>query len=294
VFCIKASRPDESFQHDEYELHVLNRGKTPINRAEVKEYVCDRHDTLRAARLIPDLQFDALIDFCAYEPGDIKEIFEVFGGRIKQYIYFSTASVYLPENGVQKREDAPVYTASDGTPAIDYIFKKLLLERELTDACEPAGAAYTILRPTFIYGPFNYAPREPYFIECIARNKTLPIPTDATGRWSFVYVIDIYRLLTRLIANTRAYNDIFNLAAPEILDYTGLISEFARLNHGPFPSKNVTVKQVIKENIPLPFPLDNDDLTDGGKLRDALGFAYTPFTEGMEKTFSIFYDLYTS
>ena len=26
--------------------------------------------------------------------------------------------------------------------------------------CKAAGIPYTILRPTFIYGPFNYAPRE--------------------------------------------------------------------------------------------------------------------------------------
>jgi nucleoside-diphosphate-sugar epimerase len=294
VFCIKASRPDDAFPHDEYELHVLNRGKSPLNREGVTEYVCDRHDPRKAARLVPDLQFDALIDFCAYEPGDIREMFGAFGGRIKQYIYFSTASVYLPENGVHKREGAPVYKQSDGTPALDYVYKKLQLEQELTAACEAADIPYTILRPTFIYGPFNYAPRESYFIERIARKETVPVPTDAAGRWSFVYVIDIYRLLTRLIANKQAFNDVFNLAAPEIMDYTRLISDFERLNHGSFLSKDVTVKEVIDGNLPLPFPLDSDDLTDGRKLCDALDFTYTPFAEGIEKTFSIFYDLYTS
>ena len=288
VFSIQSSKSGG------FDLHVVNRGNFPMNLERVTQYKCNRHSPRMLARLVPDITYDALVDFCAYEPGDIKSLIDVLGGRIKQYIFFSTASVYAQSEEFLD-EGAPLIEVSDesGDPAIEYVRKKIMLERELIEACGNAGVKYTILRPAFIYGPFNYAPRESYFIELIAKKYVVPVPVDAMARFNFVYVLDIAEALMSMIGDSKASDEVFNLAEDEVITYPQLISDFERFNNGPFETREVTVAQVMKENIQLPFPLTESTLYCGGKLAQTFDFRYTPFTEGMEKTFKIFYSIYT-
>ena len=288
VFSIQVSK------NEEYELHVVNRGQLPLNIKNVKEYRSDRHSPSMVAHLLPDIKFDVLIDFCAYNPGEVSSLLEALKGRFKQYIVFSTASVYEPYNHQVKAEADPVVTKSEGGRVSDYIYNKVLIERETVVTCKKLDVPYTIFRPTFIYGPFNYAPRESWFVELIARGHVVPIPVDATARFNLVYVFDIARALELCIGNKKAYNQVFNLSAPEEITYPFLLESFEKFNGGPFMSRPVTVDEVIDENIPLPFPLTEDELYSGNKLSETLDFTYTPFMEGMEKTFKIFYSLFIS
>ena len=314
VFSIQSSK------NGGFDLHVVNRGNYPMELEHVTTYKCNRHSPRMIARLVPDITYDALVDFCAYEPGEIKSVIDALGGRIKQYIFFSTASVYVPTQGfidentpIVSSPDASALRASsskvtassasvsnasvmtfDNDMTDDYVQNKIKLENELIEACEKAGIKYTILRPTFIYGPFNYAPRESYFIERIARKRPVPVPIDAQSRFNFVYVLDIAAALMTCIGDKRAYDNVFNLAGAETLTYPQLISDFERYNSGPFETLGVTVAQAEEEQIPLPFPLSDDVLVDGKKFAEAFEFEYTPFSEGMERTFKVFYSLYTT
>jgi hypothetical protein len=54
-----------------FSLFVLNRGSRPLNIEGVIEIQCDRHRIEEMGDLIPSLNWDAVVDFCAYEPGDI-------------------------------------------------------------------------------------------------------------------------------------------------------------------------------------------------------------------------------
>ena len=289
VFSILASRSEE------YDLHVVNRGNYPLKLSHVTEYQCDRHNPKMMANLVPNIEYDALVDFCAYSPGDIKAVIDAFGARIKQYIFMSTASVYDPADGFLDEGAVLIGGADENSDiAADYILKKIDLERELTYASKRVGIIYTILRPTFIYGPFNYAPRESYFIERIAKGQTIPVPIDADARFNFVYVIDVARALMMCIGDKRALNEIFNLAGDEAITYMRLISDFESFNNSPFQTYEVTVEQVLSENIPLPFPLAGDTLYDGKKIARTFDFQYTPFTKGMEETFRAFYPIYAT
>jgi len=287
VFSIFASR------NGGFELHVVNRGNHPMNLENVIQYKCDRHEPQTIARIIPDVTYDALVDFCAYDPGEISTLVDAVGDRIDQYIFISTASVYAPGNDYLD-ENTPLQSipAHDMSPAASYVRNKATLENELVAACGKAGVRYTILRPTFVYGPFNYAPREPYFIELIARKRAVPVPVDASARFNFVYVIDIANALMACIGDSRADDKAFNLAERESITYDKLMSIFEQCNGEPFRTLKVTVAQVLDENIPLPFPLTENVLISGESFASTFAFNYTPFREGMEKTFTVFHSLY--
>ena len=120
------------------------------------------------------------------------------------------------------------------------------------------------------------------------------MPTDAAARFQTVFVKDAAEAIVACILKPEAANEAFNLAAPEVLDYPAFMKALEKASDRPFRTRPVTVAEVLREGIPLPFPLaaQESELFDGSKLTRALGIAYTPFTEGMEKTFTAFRSVY--
>ena len=289
VFSIRASKCKN------YDLHVVNRGNFPMQLDRVTQYKCNRSSPRMVARLIPDIKYDALIDFCGYTPGEIKPMIEALKGRVKHYIFFSTANIYAEKEGTLNESSELIDSI---TPMDDLVSSmvnnKILLENELIESCSKAGINYTILRPSLVYGPYNHAPRESYFIGLIARKEPVPIPIDATARFTMTYVLDIADALMTCIGNEKSHNQVYNLAGSEALDYKLLISAFEHYSGEPFDTREVTIAQVFEENIPLPFPLTENRLVDGSKFASTFDFSYTPFADGMKDTFDIFLSLYTT
>ena len=290
VHAILTSKGDSG--DGDIHLHIVNRGNYPLNLPNVTQYVCDRHDTAKLAEILPDITFDAVVDFCGYEPNDIASVVNAISDKIKQYIFISTCSVYDTLGSTPKVETDTMLSNFAGGVVDDYVMKKCLLEIELKNVCTEKNIPYTILRPSFIYGPFNYAPRESYFIKHIAEGTPVPVPTDSTSRFSFVYVMDVADIINMSVANPKAYNEIFNLAGSDET-YNTFLDTLEKCNGGPFNTQLVTVKEVYERNIPLPFPLDIDQLYSGKKVEDVFGYKYTSFETGMKKTFTVFKNVYS-
>lgn len=291
IFCIKASRTEN------FEITVMNRGRLPIRRPHVTEYVYDRNDSLSIEEMfLPQLagkHFDAFIDMCAYEPGQIKAALEHFGDKIGQYIYVSTASVYSTEDLSIRHESDPVMDE----PKIhdqnsDYVWKKLLLERECVEECTKRGIPYTILRPAVIFGPFNYSPRESFYIEKIAKHQKVPVLKDATAKFSMVYALDINEAFQLICGDERAYNKVFNLAAPEEVTHEMFYDSLERFNGAPYDRDEYTCDEAAKMGIPVTFPTKYDELYSSELFCKTFDFSFTPYDEAMKKTFDIFMDAY--
>ncbi len=283
VFSVLTARETD------FELCVLNRGRFPLKNDRISEIKADRHDTLSVRdALSGEGAFDAVVDFCAYEPGDIMLMGKALEGKAKQYIYIGSCSVFASSTGAPKKEDALQITEQGAYPGAEYSYHKMLLERELKNVCEKEGMVHTILRPAFVYGPFNYAPRESYYFELMAKNEEIPFPVDSHCAFSFVYVKDIARILMDCIGNETVYGESFNLAGKERVTYKSLTDLLGTFIEQPLSIKNVTVQEVYRDNIPLPFPLDQDELYDGTKISGTLGFTYMPFEEGLLETYRTF------
>ena len=77
---------EELAKEKDYSIHVLNRGNRPLKMDGVNEIVCDRQNAALLKTRIPFLNFDAVVDFCAYTPDDIQIILSVIPeNSIKQY-----------------------------------------------------------------------------------------------------------------------------------------------------------------------------------------------------------------
>jgi nucleoside-diphosphate-sugar epimerase len=281
VFVILADRTGQ------YELTVLNRGNHPIRKESVTELIADRRDKAAVAAAIGDRQFDAVVDFCAYEPGDTRDLLAFLGPRAGRYIILTTASILAPSD-TARDETAPYMDIRDpGNEVERYLFTKLQLETETKTVCPEAEIPYTIMRPAFIYGPFNYAPREPWYFQLMLKGLPVPCPFDSTSRFSFVYVKDIAKALMAAASEDAQDNHIYHLAAADPVSYARYEAALDSLGF-PYEKQIVSVQEVYRNNIPVPFPLEGNDLYDGSRAARELGFSYTDFETGFRETFDIF------
>ena len=276
----------------ECELTLLNRGRYAMDRYPVKELHCDRHDAAALAAL-PPADYDAVVDFCAYAPGEIETLTGNLRATFRRYVLVSTADVYDRAAPRPWTEQTPVGTdfSIAGPDTAAYLAGKAAVERECREICAARGANCAILRPAFLYGPYNYAPREPWYIRTAVSGQPVPHPTDADGRFQFVYVKDLAMAILALLRPEAPTGDrVYNLAAPEVFDYDGFLGALRAAADREIVTVPVTVEQVLRENLPLPFPLRDmeSELFDGSLAARELGLAYTPFAEGMQKTWNAF------
>ena len=74
IFCIFASR------REDMELTLVNRGRYAMTHyPHLREYRSDRHDPTGLSRL-PEGEYDAAVDLCAYAPGDISFLLDHLPG----------------------------------------------------------------------------------------------------------------------------------------------------------------------------------------------------------------------
>lgn len=287
VFTIVASK-------ENHELFLINRGTYTMNMPSVTEYHLDRHD-IAALKKLPPQEYDAVVDFCAYLPKDVENLLKNIPGKVKQYIYISTCDVYKRNVDGLKNESTELMDICFPGEAGEYMYNKMLLEKETQNVCKNLGIAYTSIRPGIIYGPFNYAPRESMFIQWIIKGQPLPYPIDAEGRFQFVYVKDVARAILTVIGNEKAYNQAFNVCGDEIFNYSRFFEVLKRISDRDFTLQEITVKEAIEQNSPLPFPIikEETELYDGSRIVKELGFAYTDFEKGMEKTFQAFKNVFS-
>ena len=274
--------------HSDYAIHLINRGRNPLRLPGVEEHICDRNDPARLKKVIPPLDYHAVIDFCADFPHEIETLMENLPGTCKQYIYISTCTVYKPSLDLPKFEDSPKISAPLPGPMEEYGYNKWLLEVETKNYCASRYIPYTILRPAFVYGPYNYAPRESYFFELLLAGQTIPVPEHSLALFQFVYVKDIADILFNCLGNEKVYNNTYNLAAEELISYYKLIEVLEQVSGRRIYTKRLSISTINKNNIPLPFPLDQHELYSGSLVSDTLNFNYTRFAKGMEETFNFY------
>ncbi len=282
VFVMLASK--------EHDVTVLNRGTYPMGDFGVTEIKGDRHDASVFAKCAEG--YDAVVDFCAYQAGDVLGVIEGLGGRISQYILISTVDVYRRGMGIVKKEDAPLENREFAGEAGAYIAGKVALEKEIREACEERKIPYTLLRPAILYGPYNYAPRESLYIRMMLREHVLPRFTDADGSFQFVYVKDAADAILKCLGKKEAYGQAYNLCQDGILTYERF---FAALKDAAEPEVvkelqevPLTLEEAGRQGVPVPFPAvkGETELCDNTKSKTELGLEYTDFQEGMKKTYS--------
>lgn len=273
---------------DIHQITVFNRGNRALDGEDILQVVGDRHDA-SALQSLGRMKFDAIVDFCAYEEGDIASVFEALGGNVKQYIFISTCDVY--EHGTGRLMDETTTMESIRFPGErgDYISGKVALEKELDECGKKYDVSVTSIRPAMIYGPDNYAPRESLYFKWIYEKGEIIHPSDATGEFQFTFVGDVSRAVLAALGNEEAYNQAYNLATTEIDTYDYFADALEQVLQKPLKKQMLSVNEIAKQKIQLPFPLilEISNCYDGRKALSLIG-QYTDLVSGLEETLAYY------
>jgi len=204
---------------DGFELTVLNRGSRSADLPGAHHLIADirRPGEVRAA--LANAEFDVVVDWIAYTPEDIERDLDLFRGRVKQYVFISSASAYQkPPAHYLITESTPLHN-----PYWEYSRGKIACEQRLMRAYRDDGFPATIVRPSLTYdtnlpiaiggwGCYTLADR---------LNRGLPIIVhgDGSSLWVVTHADDFGRGLLGLLGNERALGEAFHITSDEVLTW---------------------------------------------------------------------------
>ncbi len=277
----------------QHEITVVNRGTYSMEELGAAQVRGDRRDPA-VWRGLPG-EYEVVVDFCAYEAGDIRRVLDNMPVKPAQYISISTVDVYRRGEGGYKSEDAPFEDRCLPGEAGVYIAGKVALEREICRVCGELDVAWTVLRPGILYGPYNYAPRESTYIRMMVQQQVLPRITDAEGQFQLVYVKDAAEAIRKCLLNREAYGRAYNICKREPETYDSLADALLQVCEGPVRELPMTAKQALEQGISLPFAVrgSETELYDNARSIQELGMTYTSLEEGMDKTYRAFRNVFS-
>jgi nucleoside-diphosphate-sugar epimerase len=195
----------------EHDVVLFNRGNQPAPLGIEKQIQGDRTDADQLKSLLENENFDAIFDNNGRELSDTQPLVEMFKGKIKHFVYVSSAGVYLKSDQMPHREADPVDLESRHKG-------KFETEAYLAEQKIP----FTSIRPVYIYGPKNYNDLEAWFFDRIVRDRPVPIPGNGMHLTQLGHVQDLAAAMTAVLGNPRAIGQVYNVSGDRFVTFDGL------------------------------------------------------------------------
>ena len=157
-----------------HDVTLLNRGRTnPDLFPQAEHRVGDR--TTGDLTALGNGTWDATVDVSAYLPRQVDEALDALEHRGGHYVLVSSVSAYDPARATRD-ESSPTY---DAAPATEQVTAETY--GPLKAACERRAQArlpddgWTIVRPTYVVGPYDPTDRFTYWARALADGGAVPV-----------------------------------------------------------------------------------------------------------------------
>lgn len=240
------------------DIFLLTRAKGQAVPEGAVSLVADINDEARVKELIKDHFFDAVVNWIAFEPEDIKRDFRLFGDKTDQYVFISSASCY------QKPLSHPIITESTplANPYWDYSRNKIACEEELTKLYRNYDFPITIVRPSLTYDTVIPVPiggwTEYTIVDRIKRQKPIIIHGDGSSLWTITHARDFAVGFLGLMGHQQAIGQSFHITSDEILTWNQIYEAVAL----------TTGVEAVKVYIPSDYLGSFDEQLDGSLRGD--------------------------
>ncbi|MTJ28463.1 NAD-dependent epimerase/dehydratase family protein [Aphanizomenon sp. UHCC 0183] len=193
-----------------HEVVLFNRGNHAAP-AGVGQIIGDRTNSTQLQEKLAPESFDVVFDNNGRELTDTQPLAEIFQGRVKHFVYMSSAGVYLKSDQMPHLEGDAVDPKSrhKGKHETEAYLKQL-------------GIPFTSIRPTYIYGPQNYNPLESWFFDRVVRDRPICIPGNGMHLTQLGHVWDLAQAMTQIIDNDQAIGQIYNISGDRFVTFDGL------------------------------------------------------------------------
>ncbi len=274
---------------------VFHRGQTPNPFGDrVQDILGNRLDEASVRAGLGDEEFDAVVDVAyAWDARtgakEISYVANALNGRAAKYVYLSSVSVYgdgpLPLTEVSRRDPMLGAYSEDKIAAEDYLF----------DAHRAGRYDVSVIRPPYVYGPWNNIPREAWFWDRILAGRPVIVPDAGTTLFQWAAARDVAWALAECVANPAAKGQAFNIAESEPLTYAAFIDRLAAVAKKPVEKAFVPRKRIqelggsaMGPNMYFGATLDAevDFSVSVDKARRLLGFEPTDPLAGLAETYA--------
>ncbi|MEM6599650.1 MAG: NAD-dependent epimerase/dehydratase family protein [Cyanobacteria bacterium P01_C01_bin.69] len=194
-----------------HEVTLLNRGNHPAPVDGVEGIVCDRKDPAALKSALTDKSFDAIFDNNGRELSDTQSLIDSFKGKLKHFIYVSSAGVYAKSDQMPHKEGDAVDLNSRHKGKF-----------HTEDYLKAQGIPVTAIRPVYIYGPQNYNPLEKWFFDRIVRNQPIPVPGNGMALTHLGHCQDLAAAMVAVLGNEQAIGQIYNISGDKAVTFDGL------------------------------------------------------------------------
>ena len=209
-----------------HEILVLTRGTSPVP-PEYRSVIADRKDAAAVKSALQNIEVDVAINFLGYFVPEVAIDHEVFKGRIRQYIFISTAMVYeKPHRRLPVTENTPL-----GNPFSEYAQEKQKCEAWLMEKFRSEGFPVTIVRPSHTYSKlwipnpissagYNFAAR-------LEDGRPVYLHDDGENLWTVTATVDFALGLAGLVGNEKALGEAFHITSDEALPWWRIYEQIA-------------------------------------------------------------------
>jgi nucleoside-diphosphate-sugar epimerase len=235
-----------------------------------------------------------VVDWIAYTPEDIERDLSLFRGKVKQFIFISSASAY------QKPPAYPVITESTPlhNPHWQYSRNKIACEERLLQAYRQERFPVTIIRPSLTYdsnfpiaiggwGCYTLADR-------LKKGQPIIVHGDGSSLWVVTHAEDFGRGLLGLFGNPQTIGHAFHITSDEVLTWDQIYMTIADALDVKANIVHIASDFIAKVAPELGAGLIGDKtwsaIFDNSKIKAFVpGFqAVIPFREGIRRTLAWF------
>ncbi len=201
-----------------FAVSVLNRGVSAGRElpSTVERIVGDAYNIDELRDAVTGRDFDVVADFRAFTADEVRARLDLFSGRIGQYLFISSASVYqTPPARVPVVESTPLRN-----PVWRYSQDKIAAEDVLVAAYREQNYPITIVRPSHTYDQ-----RTPPLIggwtqvDRLRRGQPAVVHGDGTSLWTLTNSRDFAPGLVGLLGNPRTLGEAFHITSDEALPW---------------------------------------------------------------------------
>jgi nucleoside-diphosphate-sugar epimerase len=215
---ISAACVREAVASGEHDVYVLNRGRSAVRPLPdgVTELRGDARDPASVRAAVGDLDFDAVADFIAFTPPQVRAAVEQFRGRTGQYVFLSTASAYqTPPSRLPITESTPLRN-----PFWQYSRDKIACEDLLTAEYRESGFPATVVRPSHTYDPTKTVfPGGWTSLARMRAGRPVIVHGDGTSLWTVTHHTDFARAFVPLLASPRTVGEAFHVTSDDVLTW---------------------------------------------------------------------------
>ncbi len=197
-----------------HEVTVVNRGNSDLRPLPdgVEVLHADIRDPESVHAVLGERSFDVAAEFLAFTPEHIRTDFDLFEGRVGQYVFISSASAYqTPPARVPVTESTPLRNRF-----WQYSRDKIACEDLLLEAYRDRGFPITIVRPSHTYDRTMIPTSGNWTdLERMRRGAPVVVHGDGTSRWTITHNTDFAVAFIGLLGRPEAVGDSFHITSDE-------------------------------------------------------------------------------